>query len=351
MNEITDLLEDLEFIRWVKYPDNKLIIFWKSWIDANPDRIEDVKLAREIILGFQFPAPIASVDTQKEVLNRILRLKDKEYISDEKPLLIKAIQKKRQIKSWQFSRVAAILTGMFLLSILLLNLKDENKKEEIMNTVTWVSKSTNPGEKLNFRLPDQTIVWLNSGSSLEYPETFDSTVRLVKLIGEGFFEVSENANQPFIVCSDNLMTTALGTSFNINAKKQGETRVSLVTGKVSIKYQTDSLDYFLKPGEELSYKKVSNEGRVIKFNAENALGWKMGKLIFKKSTLGEVKEGLEEWYGVEISISRYPTEEWRFNGKFEDQMLENVLESMSNIENFNYTIENKKVKIYFNKNN
>lgn len=32
---------------------------------------------------------------------------------------------------------------------------------------------------------------------------------------------------------------------------------------------------------------------------------------------------------------------WRFNGKFENQTLENVLESMSNIENFNYKIDVK----------
>ncbi|WP_339867020.1 FecR domain-containing protein [uncultured Algoriphagus sp.] len=351
MSEINDLLEDLEFIRWVKYPDNELTIFWKSWLDANPDRIEDVKLAREIILGFQFPAPIASSETKKEVLNRILRNKDKGYASDEKQLLIKPIQKNWQRRSWQFSRVAAILTGMFLLSVLLLNLKNENKTEEILNTVTWVSKTTNPGEKLNFRLPDQTIVWLNSGSSLEYPETFDSTVRLVKLKGEGFFEVSENAQQPFIVNSDSLFTTALGTSFNINVKNSGEIKVSLVTGKVSINYQSDTLEFLLTPGEELSYETKSNQGKVTEFNAENVLGWKTGKLIFKRAPLHEVMEGLEEWYGVEISITGYPSEEWRFNGKFENQTLENVLKSMSNIENFSYKIENKKVKIYFNNNN
>lgn len=347
MSHITDLLEDLEFIRWVKYPDNELTTFWKSWMDANPDRIEDIKLAREVILGFQFPAPEASPDTKKEVLNRILRAKGN--LPDEQKVSTKPVQRVWRKKSWQLSKVAAILTGIFLLSLLLLNLTDDDQKEKLLNEVNWVSKSTNPGEKLNFRLPDQTVVWLNSGSSLEYPETFDSTVRLVRLKGEGFFEVSENAEQPFMVNSDSLITTALGTSFNINAKNSEEIRVSLVTGKVAINYKSDSLDYYLIPGEELSYQTARNEGRVKGFNAENVLGWKTGRLIFKKSTLEEVKEGLEEWYGVEISIVGYPKEKWRFNGEFENQTLENVLKSMSNIENFSYKIENKKVKIHFNK--
>ncbi|PZX52645.1 FecR family protein [Algoriphagus chordae] len=346
MSEIADLLEDLEFIRWVKYPDNELTIYWKSWIDANPNRIEDVKLAKEIILGFQFPAPTASSEYKKEVLAKILRTKGKD--PEEQPLLIKPIQKGKQRESRQYLKVAAILAGIFFLSILLLNLNYDTQNEEILSNVNWISKSTKPGEKLNFRLPDQTVVWLNSGSSLEFPETFDSTVRLVKLKGEGFFEVSENAEQPFIVISDSLITTAVGTSFNINSKNTEEIRVSLVTGKVAIKYQIDSSKFFLSPGEELTYETAINKGKVNEFNTENVLGWKTGKLIFKSATLKQVREGLEEWYGVRINIAGNPRNKWRFNGKFENQTLENVLKSISNIENFNYTIEDKKVKIQFN---
>lgn len=346
MSHITDLLEDLEFIRWVKYPDQELNTFWKSWMDANPDRIADIKLAKEIILGFRFPAPKASFDTKQEVLTRILRAKDR--MPDGQHVSIKTVRVDWQKKTWQFSKVAAVLTGIFLLSLQLFNLTKEGQKEVILNTVNWVSKSTNSGEKLNFRLPDQTVVWLNSGSSLEYPEMFDSTVRLVKLRGEGFFEVSENAEQPFKVLSDNLITTALGTSFNINAKSSNEIRVSLVTGKVSVKHESDSLDYFLSPGQELTYETTSNQGSINGFNAENVLGWRVGKLIFKRATLKEVKEKLQEWYGVEISVAGHPRDEWQFNGKFENQTLENVLKSMSNIENFSYELENKKVKIVFN---
>ena len=349
MSELSELLEDLEFIRWVKYPDNELTTFWESWIQANPDRIEDVKLAREIILGLQFPAPTPSYDTKKEVLNKILRVKESRQ--EVSPLSIKSThQVAYSRKTWQLPKVAAIMTGVFFLSLLLFNLLEDNQKEIVLSEVNWVSKSTNPGEKLNFRLPDQTVVWLNSGSSLEYPETFDSTVRLVRLKGEGFFEVSEDAEKPFMVISDSLVTTALGTSFNINTKNPAKIRVSLATGKVSINYQADSLDYFLIPGEELSYEIASNQGTVTEFNAENVLGWRTGKLIFHRSTLSEVKKGLAEWYGVEITITGKPKEEWRFNGKFENQTLENVLKSMSNIENFNFKIDNKKVNIHFKNN-
>ncbi|MCE7057950.1 DUF4974 domain-containing protein [Algoriphagus sp. AGSA1] len=346
MSQINDLLEDLEFIRWVKYPDNELATFWKSWMDANPDRIEDVKLAKEIVLGFRFPAPKPTDATKKEVLTRILR--DGKEGTRPATYRIPPFSQVSRPRTWQFSKVAAILVSVILLPLLIANFtKDQNPVLEY-TAANWVTKETNAGEKLSFRLPDQTIVWLNAGSSLTFPESFDSTVRLVKLRGEGFFEVSENADLPFQVLSDSVITTALGTSFNINAKGKGEVKVSLITGKVAVSYQTDSKDYFLTPGQELNYHKSGNKVNIQLFNDELVLGWRFGKLIFKKSNLQEVKHKLEEWYGVEISISGAPRSHWRFNGIFENQTLENVLRSMSNIENFRYKIENKKVTIKFN---
>ncbi|WP_439487751.1 FecR family protein [Algoriphagus sp.] len=347
MSQINDLLEDLEFIRWVKYPDNELATFWKSWMDANPDRIEDVKLAKEIVLGFRFPAPKPTDATKKEVLTRILR--DGKEGTRPATYRIPPFSQVSRPRTWQFSKVAAILVSVILLPLLITNYtKDQNPVLEY-TAANWVTKETNAGEKLSFRLPDQTIVWLNAGSSLTFPESFDSTVRLVKLRGEGFFEVSENAEHPFQVLSDSLITTALGTSFNINAKRKGEIKVSLVTGKVAVNFQSDGKDYFLTPGQELNYSKSTNKGDIHLFNNELVLGWRFGKLIFKKSNLQEVKDKLEEWYGVEITLAGYPKEEWRFNGEFENQTLENVLKSISNIEDFSYMIDNKTVTIEFNK--
>jgi transmembrane sensor len=346
MSHLNDLLEDLEFVRWVKYPDPKLNVFWERWMEANPDQIRQVKLAREIILGIQFPPHKASPETKKKVLNRILQTKGEPV---EMNLATTSIKKYGRVGEWKLIRAAAVFTGIILLSALLYNLYVRNEPEQPpLTSSNWTTKSTNSGEKLSFRLPDQTVVWLNSGSSLSFPHSFDSTVRLVRLKGEGFFEVAENALQPFQVLSDDLITTALGTSFNVNSKKEGEIKVALISGKVSIKYGEGNLDYFLKPGEELTYEISSNKVRVSEFSSEQVLAWRAGTLIFKRATHQEVMKTLQEWYGVEIILFGSPKKEWRFNGKFENQTLDNVLKSLSNIEDFNYSLENKKVEIKFN---
>ena len=346
MSQINDLLEDLEFIRWVKNPDNELTAFWQRWMQANPERIDDVKLAREIILGMRFSSARPKSGTKEEILSKILK--------ETSPSKGKNTDSGRNRTDapgrnfLQLIRVAAIISGILLLSWSLLNWDSDTDAQESTKPVKWITKSTNAGEKLNFRLPDQSLVWLNSKSKLSFPESFDSTVRLVILEGEGFFEVAEDSIQPFQVYADSLMTTALGTSFNVLARDNEELKVSLVTGKVKINYQRDSISYYLTPGKELKYNTGQSQASINPFNQERVTGWRFGQLIFKSSSLQEVQSKLEAWYGVEISIKGTAHRNWRFTGKFENQTLENVLISMSNIEDFRYTIKNKEVSIIFN---
>ncbi|MBB6327805.1 ferric-dicitrate binding protein FerR (iron transport regulator) [Algoriphagus iocasae] len=345
MATFLDLLEDLEFIRWVKYPDPDLETYWKSWMEANPKRIEDVKLAREVIHGLKFPSKNVSKASKEEVLLKILSETNPDYQERES---LDSDKRTRIFRvSWQITRVAAILVICFILSFLYYYSKRENTVTT-RPTTNWITKSTNEGEKLNFRLPDQTVVWLNSGSSLKYPEKFDSTVRFVELIGEGFFEVAENPDQPFQVKASNLTTTALGTSFNINATVSEGSRISLVTGKVSVLEASSLKTYFLKPGQALSYESSADSVSIADFDQELDLGWRFGKLIFLQANFAQVIQQLELWYGVEFNVKGTPPHQWKFNGKFENQTLNNVLTSISNIENFTYQLENKKVTIHFN---
>ena len=58
---------------------------------------------------------------------------------------------------------------------------------------------TNPGMMTSLTLPDGTLVFLNSESTLSYPSRFDSDTRNVTLQGEAYFEVAKNPEKKFIV--------------------------------------------------------------------------------------------------------------------------------------------------------
>ena len=86
--------------------------------------------------------------------------------------------------------------------------------------VIQITKTTLRGQKSNITLADGTNVRLNSESTLIFPEKFDKDSREVKLIGEAFFQVTEDPSKPFIITSGDLRTRVLGTSFNISAFKK-----------------------------------------------------------------------------------------------------------------------------------
>lgn len=67
-------------------------------------------------------------------------------------------------------------------------------KEVLYNTL-----STPGGGQYQVTLPDGTIVWLNSASSLRYPTVFKGAERKVEITGEAYFEVSKKPGHPFKV--------------------------------------------------------------------------------------------------------------------------------------------------------
>ncbi|UCS94041.1 FecR domain-containing protein [Echinicola marina] len=347
MPQIKDLLEDVEFIRWVKQPDADLNRYWQHWLEANPDRLADAKFAKEILLNLEFPSKPSTEDAKREVLNRLLSnrtISTSPNTEGIAPYTHRTILWNRMS---QWAKVAAILVFSVLITFLTTRFLNTDAEEDQMIGIEWITKSTAMGEKLSFRLSDGSVVWLNAGSSLQYPVSFDSTVRLVKLSGEGFFEVAKDSIKPFKVLSGNLTTTALGTSFNIHSHASKDVKVSLVTGKVVIDEAFSGKAYFLSPGQELGFDLGKGQIDIHPFDDELVQSWRNGVLIFKKAQFEQVKEKLESWYGVSIEVKGVIPKTWRFSGKFEQQMLETILNSMSNIENFDYKIKGKKVNISF----
>lgn len=346
MNKVEFLLTNPEFVRWVRHPDKDLDTYWKNWMEANPERIEDLKSARELVEGIQFEEILPNDEIKDDVLTKIL----KETNPKEKEIS-KGSFKRKSLIEWfnqigQIYKVAAIL--FIAMAIYLPNFLHKNESSEgLESEVVWVEKSTSPGEKLIITLPDGSKVWLNSGSTLEFPERFNEAERYMSVKGEAYFEVKKDSLRPFRVESDGIVTTALGTSFNINTKSNSLLKVSLVSGKVIVDRNLVAEKVELIPGQELQLNKIVNDLMVKNFNPEKVLAWKEGKIIFENASLTQVVETLEDWYGVKFSLINAEKVNWNFSGEYQNQILDNLLNSISYIENFEYVINGKNVELKF----
>jgi ferric-dicitrate binding protein FerR (iron transport regulator) len=338
------LLTNPEFVKWVKEPNEELDFYWTNWMQAHPGNVKEVKVAREILLGLKEQPQMVSQDVKSRVLQNILAHEQANEID---------FQAHRNSHSWltikQWYKVAVILiltsfTGYLLSQFMTAEPKEQ---EALVSKPVMLTKTTHFGEKLNFKLPDGSSVWLNSGSQLTFPETFDSLERKVFLLGEGYFEVKKDSSSVFKVVSGNIETAALGTSFNINFFDPNEVFVSLLTGKVEIHSESANKSYLLDPGEQLQYKQTENHFNISEFSDASAIGWREGLLVFENATFDEVVSVLERWYGVEIQVTGKPKKSWALSGKYFNQTLDLVLDRMSFIENFKYEINRKKIHLKF----
>lgn len=350
MHAVIELLCQAEFVRWVQKPDEELDAFWKQWMIAHPDRIGDVKLARELLLGMRStPLESPSKALKQDILLKILQEEKKsQSMSPEKE-----IEFPPTYFGWngfsQFQRVVAVLFLGFVSAVLYM-LSNPNLEEKVSEpiAVEWITKKTQKGEKLKITLPDKTEVWLNASTEISYSETVKGNERIVKLTGEAFFDVYPDSIRPFVVEASGLLTKAIGTSFAVSKDKQSnKTKVSLATGKVKITHPDAAIDEWLTPGQQLIFDEENYKSQIGTYDWKREIGWKEGWLVFKKAGFSEVVNALENWYGIQVTVINHPTRKWDYSGDYQRQTLENILESMAYIEQFTYTIKDKKVTVKF----
>lgn len=148
-------------------------------------------------------------------------------------------------------------------------------------------------------LPDGSKISLNVNSELTYTE--GASTRQVELLGEAFFDVARNEEQPFVITTGDLTTTVLGTSFNIRAYPDQKQEVSVKSGKVAVAAAEEKV--ILVKKEKVVYepeqkKLTEKEDAIVDANV-----WQTRKLEFEDVKLGDILPVLEAYYGKKFIAS------------------------------------------------
>ena len=205
--------------------------------------------------------------------------------------------------------------------------------------------ASNNNEQLT--LPDQSVVLLRKGSSLQYPKTFDKKERLVQLNGEAFFQVQHNEHQPFIITTANTEVKVLGTSFLVNSAK-AEDEVVVVTGKVNVKDKKEPGNQItLTPGERVVLQQDHFYENQV--SDSNFMAWKTGSLDFKNTPLQKVLQDISQYYGVQVVIEpgqEQALESLKVTVHFDNQPLGQALDEIKLTTGLNMKKEKDKVVFY-----
>lgn len=170
------------------------------------------------------------------------------------------------------------------------------------------------GGKYQLILPDGTRVWLNADSELKFPTAFTGTERLVELDGEGYFEVTGNADQPFIVQTPGPRIEVLGTDFNVRAYPEEPTiNTTLLKGSVKV-VTTNGKSSLLKPGDLAKVGDDHNIRIIPGADPALAVAWKDGFFAYRNEDITVILREIGRWYDVDINYEG-PVTRRRFTGK------------------------------------
>jgi transmembrane sensor len=198
------------------------------------------------------------------------------------------------------------------------------------------------GARVAFNLPDGTVGWLNSGSSLTYSLPFNNN-RKVVLDGEAWLDVTPNPQSPFEISAGNSTVKVLGTKFNVCAYRDAQyIEVVLQQGKIEFYPENKSPKVVMAPSQKLLFKNGKMDIKTTDPSKYKA--WTDGKLVFRGDDMAEVAARIGRWYNVKVILASRELEKFSFRATFEDDSLEEVLRLLKMTSPIGYKITPRVMK-------
>ncbi|OOV17447.1 FecR family protein [Flavobacterium sp. LM4] len=206
------------------------------------------------------------------------------------------------------------------------------------------------GKTFKLTLSDGTIVNLNSGTTLRYPEQFGiNGKRTVYLTGEAFFEVTKDKEHPFIVNSNQVDIEVLGTKFNVSAYPENPSVNSvLVEGSIQMyETQNPSNSVLLKPNQMATWQNSTRKITTKSVDPSFYSAWTKGELTFNDTPFSTITKIIQRTYDVEIINKNSDLAKQNFTGtiKISESSVENILELLKRDTPFEYSIQQNTITI------
>ncbi|MGX1930574.1 FecR family protein [Flagellimonas sp. 2504JD4-2] len=383
LDDFTKYLDDEKFVDWIANPTDEKNAYWEDYIKENPAEKSKIEILKEFLETLEANNQQLSTNEKQEILDRILDKVGLEksrrgpiylsilkyaaifivligtaiYFGIDTPKTNKAnIESLLQVSIDSATDTKLILENEHEIAIdqkrsiinysgnnnLVINQRDTlaigetDGSEEIQMNQLIVPF----GKHSRITLGDGSIVHVNSGSRLVFPQRFIGDTREVYLDGEAFFEVESNVNKPFtvkVLKDDAFAITAVGTKFNVNSYSKNDKVTTVLTeGEVHLTNQPSNSLFgkktktVMRPGElaewNISSKTIQNK---MKVDTEIYISWIKGLLIFRGETLKDVVRRVETYYNVKIELTENINQQFRLTGKLD--LNDSIEETMENL--------------------
>jgi transmembrane sensor len=260
---------------------------------------------------------------------------------------------------------AAVFSGILFLTVGLLFKEKFNpgKDESVLKTqltgllIEQINQSNAVQE---VRLEDGSIVLLQPGSRISFPEHFEKGKREVYMQGQIFFDVMKNANRPFYVYNKDLVIHVLGTSFHVkNDEVNRQAEVDVVSGRVQVYEKNIDAPrngskkrsaVILMPNQKLIFNESNHQftstlvSNPLPVTKDSALLLD-DSFVFSETKIEDVIAAVEKMYGVEILVQDEEVYQALFTGNVSRYGLYEKLDLICESINATYEINGTKILI------
>lgn len=385
--DFTRFLKDERFIEWKLFPSEELDAYWKEYLVLYPHERDAFELAERHFKNIHLSS-YKPTDKQRERAMRELQES------------LRAYRVKRRIRRLSYVAAACVAALLLLIGYLQKEMTQlgqegaastdyivgsELEQEDILfitqhqtsafqgnvniaieNDQTAKVRSKDGeerelaiekqamnqlivphGKRSEIVLADGTKVWLNSGSSIEFPSAFTGETRQLFLSGEIYVEVAPDKKRPFIVHTPDYKVKAYGTQFNVSAYATSSSSVILVEGSVGVQ-AGETKEVMLSPNEQAIYTVSTETFETKSVDVLAYTSWKDGYLTFNDTPMTEVLKQIERYYNLSFDLDDAVSFKGiTCTGKvILSENLDNVMTTLSLISGTEYRRENRAIYIY-----
>ena len=269
----------------------------EAWAAADPVNAAELERLRAIwYLGAEAITPALDVD-------RAWARLDARIAEAEGRGRVISLQRARPVMRWLAA--AAVLTGLFVG----VSYWYDQRPEELMaanehvRTVLQDNSSVvlSPGSRVNVRMRDE---------------------RHVSLHGEAYFEVQREEERPFVVETDDVTVTVLGTAFEVSAfDTSSSVLVRVRHGRVRVVAEGDSI--ILEAGGFARYNKTAHMLERLPAPPAAVFGERI--IQFQEAPMSTVVTQLEKLFDVRIELANEALARCTLTATFEDEPIDYIL--------------------------
>lgn len=370
MNE-KEFLKDKAFISYMLTKDPDSVKYWDTYLCNHPHDKSSFEKAKKTFKKIRFKSSSLSINERDSLYLKILN---------------KQVKKKSVIRKRALFKTSLAVAASVLIVFLFTTYKTDNTdlkstiyvkqasesheielitnhksytlasnetlnvtKDGEINLGTDVIKNTSEtsyntlkvpyGKRTQITLVDGSKLWVNAGTTVKFPSSFNDSNRSIYVDGEIYIEVAKDKSKPFIVKTSDFDIKVYGTIFDLKAYENSTSKqVFLFEGSVSVSNQNNELMMIPNELVEIKEDKLTKK----KFVSEDYNSWRKGYLTFKDRPLQDILTELTRYYNVSFSEISEKSQNNKCTGKiYLSTNLNDVLETLSILSGTEFEMDNK----------